>query len=590
MRNKLVTIGLLFCALSVSAATWMSPVDTDWLGNSLCLTLEDAEAIMLLDSETLEVSKRIELPTKPSATAVSNDGRTLYVTGGGVRGRVFVVEAASGKLEHTIDVGHSPTAPVLSPDGSRLYVCNQFSSDVSIIDLTEGKETQRIPLVREPVAADLSKDGRQLFVANLIPAGRADIDYVAAVVSVVDTDTGETSEIPLVNGAVGLYGLKVSPDGNFVFVTHMVARHQVSTTQLERGWVATNALSIIRVADKKLLYTALLDDPNLGFANAWAIDFSDDGKQIIVSAAGGHELSVIELQPMFEKIAKQANADNDLGFLSGIRARIQLQGKGPRSMAIKGSTAYVTHYFTDSIELVNLKAGTTHATTHVELNKGFTMTEARKGELFFHDASLCFQKWLSCLSCHPGIRADGFNWDLLNDGFGNPKNTKSMLYAHRTPPTTWLGVRANAEVSVRAGFEHIQFMVRPEEDAKAIDAFLKSLRPTPSPHLVNGGLSKLAQHGKRVFNAARCVHCHKGPLYTDGKQHEVGTTKGMDAGRPVDTPSLIELWRTAPYLHDGRAATVREVLESEDHGAISERLEHLSPKDITALEAFLLSL
>ena len=42
------------------------------------------------------------------------------------------------------------------------------------------------------------------------------------------------------------------------------------------------------------------------------------------------------------------------------------------------------------------------------------------------------------------------NWDLLNDGVGNPKNTRSLLLAHKTPPAMFLGVRANAEAAVRA--------------------------------------------------------------------------------------------------------------------------------------------
>ena len=49
----------------------------------------------------------------------------------------------------------------------------------------------------------------------------------------------------------------------------------------------------------------------------------------------------------------------------------------------------------------------------------------RKGEMLFNDAQLCFQGWQSCASCHPAdARADGLNWDLLNDGIGNPKNVK----------------------------------------------------------------------------------------------------------------------------------------------------------------------
>ncbi|MGB0413869.1 MAG: c-type cytochrome [Coraliomargarita sp.] len=581
----------------------MSLADTDWAGDdsSLLITAEDEHALLQLDLKSGTVSQRLDLGVPLTGSTVSTDGKRIYTTGGGSEGRVFVIDADTNAVVQTIPVGHSPNAPVLSPDGTRLYVSNQFDNDLSVIELPSGKVLSRVPVIREPVAADITPDGRTLFVANLIPFGRADVDYIAAAISVIDTETLQVSQIPLLNGAEGLRGLKVSPDGQYAFATHILARFQVPTTQLERGWVATNALSVIRVSDQKLIHTVLLDDINLGFPNPWSIGFSEDGNSIIVASAGNHELSLIDLPAMLEKIQEQA-ADssveeqsnlyvhNDLSFLSGIRKRIALNGKGPRSLVVKGQLAYVSHYFSDSVDVVDFNNPRSISIESYELNPGLEFTQERLGELFFHDASLCFQKWLSCSSCHPDARTDGLNWDLLNDGIANPKNVKSMLYAHRTPPTTWLGVRANAEVSVRAGIKHIQFAVRPESDAEALDAYLKSLRPEPSPHLVNGELSESALRGKRLFQTQRCVRCHEGELYTDMQQHMVGTTKGVDTGKPVDTPSLIELWRTAPYLHDGRAATVRDVLTAEAHAGIIERTKRLNDEELADLEAFLLSL
>lgn len=46
------------------------------------------------------------------------------------------------------------------------------------------------------------------------------------------------------------------------------------------------------------------------------------------------------------------------------------------------------------------------------------------------DARLCLQQWESCSSYHPGGRADRFNWDLLKDGQGNPRNARSLLLAY----------------------------------------------------------------------------------------------------------------------------------------------------------------
>jgi cytochrome c peroxidase len=210
--------------------------------------------------------------------------------------------------------------------------------------------------------------------------------------------------------------------------------------------------------------------------------------------------------------------------------------------------------------------------------------------MFFYDASLCFQSWLSCSTCHPEGRTDALNWDLLNDGMGNPKQAKSMLLAHKTPPAMITGVRASAEIAVRAGIRHIQFAVRPEEDAVAIDEYLKALEAMPSPHLVDGKLSESAEKGKKVFSVAGCADCHDGPYYTDLQKYDVGTGRGREKETEFDTPTLVETWRTAPYLHDGRAATLKDMLTKfnpEDrHGETTK----LSAEQLKDLVEFVMSL
>ncbi len=592
---------LLGIARVAAAEPYLSPTDVDWGGDGreLFITASSGKKILVLDTATRQVSRSIELPEALTELVVSQDGRTLYVAGGVADGRIFVVDSASGKLLQSIAVGHTPQAPVLSPDGGTLYVCNRFDNDVSIIDLKKASEIARVPVEREPMAADVSHDGHWLFVANHIPSGRADADYVASSISVIDTRTREVSSIPLVNGAEGVRGLKVSPDGKHVFATHFMARFQVPTTQLERGWVSTDALSVIRVADRSLMYSVLLDDVAQGFPNPWAIGFSGDGTSLVVSSAANHELSVIDLPQLMAKVqaetadrksAAHLDAHNNLSFLSGIRTRIKLKGNGPRALAVKGTTAWVAGYFSDAIDVVDFAHPASATVEPIELNPGMVISQERQGEIFFHDASLCFQQWMSCSTCHPDARTDAMNWDLLNDGIGNPKNVKSMLLAHQTPPTTWLGARENAEISVRSGIKHIQFAVRPEEDAQAIDAYLKSLRPVPSPRLVKGELSPSALRGKEMFNSLGCTNCHPAPLFTDLESHHVGTTTGLDEGKPVDTPSLVELWRTAPYLHNGSAATLHDLLLESRHARMKEKVKNLGKDQLDDLIEYLLSL
>ena len=148
--------------------------------------------------------------------------------------------------------------------------------------------------------------------------------------------------------------------------------------------------------------------------------------------------------------------------------------------------------------------------------------------MYFQDATLCFQQWQSCASCHPNdARVDGLNWDLLNDGAGNPKNTKSLLLSHQTPPCMITGIRKNAEMAVRSGLKFIHFASVPDEIAQAMDEYLKGLIPVASPYLVGGRLSEAAERGKVNFDK-HCASCHSGPYYTDMKQYMVDWTTPRD--------------------------------------------------------------
>jgi len=604
----------VFCALTSFAGNleaarqdYLSPLAlaADSQGKTLYIAEATARQIAVFDIAAGRVKKVIPLPDPPSGLALAPDGQSLYVTGAVPNGRIHVVNLKTGKIGKTLAAEHTPIAPVVSPDGKTLYVCNRFNNNVGIYDLASGKVVGAVAVTREPVAAAVTPDGKLLFVANQAPAGAADRDYVAAEVSVIDTAAKKpAAAIQLPNGSMGLRGVCVSPDGKYAYVTHILARYQLPTTQLERGWMNTNALSIIDVPSKKLVNTVLLDDVDLGAANPWGVACTADGKYICVTHAGTHQLSVIDKAKLHEKLAKAAAGEkvsdatssyedvpNDLSFLVGLRRRLKLTGNGPRGLAVIGTKAYAAEYFTDTLGVVDINPEVRPAAQSLALGPKKRLTARRKGERFFHDATLCFQKWQSCSSCHPAQgRPDALNWDLLNDGLGNPKNTKSLLLAHKTPPAMALGVRDNGEVAVRAGIRHIQFAVRPEADAVAIDRYLKSLKPTPSPYLVKGKLSAAAKRGRKVFKQANCAKCHPAPLYTNLEKYDVATGRDREKNLEFDTPTLIELWRSAPYLHDGRAVTMKDVLTKDNHDDKHGRTSDLTAEQINNLVQFVLSL
>lgn len=577
-------------------------------GKTLYVAEYTGKQIAVLNVATRKVAaKAIALGGRPGGLAMSADGGTLFVTLAEPAGKVLLIDVPSlgAKREKpvAIAVGHTPLSPVLSRDGKRLYVCNRFSNSVSIVDLETKKEVARVAVPREPVACALTPDGKLLFVANHLPTGPAHVKTVAATVSVIDTATKRVSlEIKLPNGSMGLRGMAISPDGKWIYVTHILARYQLPTTQLERGWMNTNAMSVIDAVNQRLLATVLLDDVDLGAANPWAIACTANGKSICITHAGSHELSVIDRTALHEKLDKVAAAAkmpeattslatvcDDLAFLCGIRKRYALAGQAPRGLTLAGNRAYMAEYFSDSIGVVDLASKAIHRPRSIAVGPVRPMTAARKGEMLFNDANACFQKWQSCATCHPDARTDGLNWDLLNDGIGNPKNTKSMLLSPQTPPVMNTGIRKDSITAVRAGMKFIQFAVHSEKDALAINEYLRSLKPVPSPHLVNGQLSEAARSGRKVFEAASCSSCHSGPLLTDLRQYNVGTGTGNEAKRAFDTPSLIELWRTAPYLYDGRAKTIQEVLTRYNTGNLHGRTSKLSKKELADLAEYMLS-
>lgn len=603
--------GALAGSAEYLSPTALAVTDT---GDGLYAACATANQVLVLNTAGADARGAIPLDGPPSGLALSPGGSTLYVTSAEPNGRVWIVDTAAGKVVASIPAGHTAMSPALSPDGRTLYVCCRFNNEVAFIDVAERSVRKRVAVAREPIAAAVTPDGRFILVAHHLHGGRSDADYVASSVSVIDSASGKVErELKLPNGGGMLRDVRVSPDGKFACVTHLVARFHLPTTQIERGWINSNALTLIDLASMSVINTVLLDNVDRGAANPWAAAWSADSERIFVSHAGTHEVSVIDWPALQAKLAKvagnaskssrdyvatslvPADVPNDLAFLVGVRQRIKLPetDRGPRALALAGSELWVANYFTDNLTRIDL-AGEKPRLRSVALGKAKPMTQIRRGEHLFNDGMICFQGWQSCASCHSSdARVDGMNWDNLNDGIGNPKNVKSLLLAHQTPPSMAMGVREDAEYAVRAGIRHTLFTVQPEEDCVALDEYLKALQPIPSPWLVDGGLSPSAERGKALFFDSKigCAGCHRPPLYTNLKSYDAGTVGRFD--KPTDrfdTPSLIEVWRTAPYLHDGRAVTIEEAITHWNRDDKRGRTSHLTPEEIADLAAFVRSL
>jgi YVTN family beta-propeller protein len=593
---------------------WEAPaaVATAPGGGELFVACAKSSRVSVLETRGFTETRSIALPGNPSGLALSTDGKALYVTCSGPVSELVVIDVPANKILRTIKVGHTALSPVISPDGALVYVCNRFDNSISVVDPVA--ELVRIPVDREPVSAAITSDGKYLLVANHLHNGRSDAGVVAAKISVIDTATRKViKELQLPNGSGLLHDIRISPDGRYACVAHVLAHYQLPTTQLERGWMNSNAMTLIDLANLTVINTVLLDNVDSGAANPWAVGWMPDGKTLFITHAGTHELSLIDFPAVLAKLQKlpealadqdaapdgavsrvQSDVPSDLSFLAGVRIRVPLKGKGARSAVVCGERIVVADYFTDTLESIDPRKDQAASLVQYPLGTGQAMSVTRKGESLFNDATLCFQGWQTCASCHTeDARTDALNWDLINDGIGNPKNSKSLLFSHMTPPVMSLGIRENAEAAVRSGIRYILFTTQPDDVPEAIDAWLKTLRPVPSPHLENGKLSKAARRGKTLFESSetRCASCHKGTYMTDLQHHDVGTICATDKpGDLFDTPTLIEIWRTAPYLHDGSAVTLREVVTSKNTQDHHGKTSQLTPRQIDDLVEYLRSL
>jgi cytochrome c peroxidase len=120
----------------------------------------------------------------------------------------------------------------------------------------------------------------------------------------------------------------------------------------------------------------------------------------------------------------------------------------------------------------------------------------------------------------------------------------------------------------------------------ALATYQRSIVATESPfdRWLNGdeaAIGQAAMRGYNLFNGkGRCAECHSGPSFTDGSFHDIGTAQADDIGRgrffptslklqyAFKTPTLRDVARRAPYMHDGSVATLEAVIALYDRGGI----------------------
>jgi cytochrome c peroxidase len=251
--------------------------------------------------------------------------------------------------------------------------------------------------------------------------------------------------------------------------------------------------------------------------------------------------------------------------------------------------AIVANYLGDSVQVVDLVAGKLIRT--VSLGAPSKPTVARKGEELFYDARLSHNQWFSCHTCHVDGHTCGQRFDTLNDeSYGNPKMTPTLRNVTRTGPWTWHGWQKDLDASVAKSMKETLWGPEPRpQDVKALVAFLGTL-DNPARPKSRIAASADVQRGKAIFEGkAGCMRCHHGEQYTAPRNYDVQLEEDGSPFTDWNPPSLRGLWDRGPYLHDGRADSLEELLRAP-HAPEKLGGKALSSEERRQLIAFLLSL
>lgn len=581
--------------VTVTAADYFSPQATAVSADGKWLYVGGTTDEAIYQYSTADNSLKKVYKTGAPVNTLTVSGDKLYAGVGKLGGKLLIL-SSDFKEEGSVTVGHTPNDVVVN--GNTAYVANRFSCTISVVDLASKSETKEISVSREPMAMALV--GNDLYVACHLPEDQAMADSVSSRINVIDTATNESKQsIALCNGAVNVKDIMATPDGKTIYVSHTIGRYTYPTTQLDGGWVYTNAISVIDPATKTVSYAFLLDNLEYGAGNPWGMTMDAEGKNLFVAISGNGELMKVDLTVLNDLVSKVGKSDpnvrykedivNFIPFAEKAKTRLDLGGDGVRSIAYANGKVYCAQYFSGNVAVVDVANGKMKKSATMEPGKQPEANAIRLGETLWYDSTICYQNWQSCASCHPDGRADGLNWDNLNDGVGVTKQAKSMLYSLRTPPVMVTGIRPDGETAIAAGLKYICFNADTEGIVENIGAYLMAMLPEQSPYLNDDGtLTESATRGKQLFTDYGCVTCHPAPLYTDMLYH---TSMDLESDptweyRDMDTSSLVEIWRTYPWGYIGGHTDMVEYVKT----SITKNGKTISDADAQDLANFVLSI
>jgi DNA-binding beta-propeller fold protein YncE len=506
--------------------------------------------------------------------------------------QIVVLDADSAKTVHRIDVFDEPYGLVAAPDGRHLYATLEYPGQLIKIDCDTWKIIDAWDVAKMPRGIAIAADGRSVFIT----------EYLTAWLRQVSTVDGSELQAWKPASTDNLARQVVlSPAGDKAYMTHI--RSRVAAAHGNGSifpYVSTITLAGERVGRRVRIPMDTFRGAQVT-ANPWDCDVSSDGQLLYVAFSGTEDMYVARVTKEYQELEYEN--------------RFRL-GSNPRAVRVAPDDKSIVVYNTLDFEVVRMSAADGSELARVQVTENPLPADVLMGKKLFYTARqpMSVRQWIACSSCHVDGDADGRTWQQPE----GKRNTQPLFGLAWTHPLHWSADRDEVhdfEHTIRGPLMQGQGLLRGElPDAlgepisarskmlDALAAYTNSHEFKLSPH-AKGGLSESARRGQQLFNSDRtgCRKCHTGPFYTDSRpvavddfvRHDVGTGRGDDTelmGFEYDTPTLLGVYRSAPYLHDGTAPTLLDVLTTANPRDQHGRTSHLSEQELQDLVEFLKAL
>ena len=514
-----------------------------------------------------------------------------------------MVDTASASVLSSIAVGAEPTAVVTASDGSAVYVVSHQAAIVSKIDPATDTVVATLPIGEHPWGASLRADGSLLYVSHLLLNPGVTVIDTASFTQTTFTALPEQPVDPSLNvllpsGEVrGAYTVVPRPDVGELWVPHLLLA--TGTAQPDLDFESTAFPTITWLApgggamDHRLLFrpSSLLTAPG-SFTDSVSgphdIAFTPDGKFALVAMAQSEDVMAFDAETGYEAALVRPTPSS---LLEGIL------------VDATGTHAYLQGRASHNVTVLDVsETGTSISVTvdgePIECLGSDPMPQGlRHGlRLFYSSNSAAFPLtqnfWMACATCHLEGQSDAVTWKFAQgprdtpSNAGGPINT-GFLFRQATRNDV---VQYDITIRIEQGGSYDRTNPNQIADLQALADFTNYAIPFPqNPNLSpDGGLTPLQARGQSLF-AANCAQCHAGSFFTDSGKgnptldldagpvvlHDVGTcvidggyldqTTDDIYGDPrtpcdFDTPTLRGIFASAPYLHDGSAATLADAV------------------------------